>query len=262
MMESLRNESKMSLVQSHRPPSRHPVMYQSWDDLLFFHWRCDTEQITSLLPSGLSADLYNGISYISIIAFRMNSVRPAYLPALPWLSYFYELNVRVYVRDLYGVPGVYFLSLDCNRAAAVWIARTAFSLPYQHATMSFSIRSTTSAQDIPLRQITCKRLGQKETALYRWSVPVQTRVPKAGSLEFFLTERYNFFTLRRGVLMRGLVHHEPYKLSTPAIESYSALPITWNSFVLESLEPELISYSPGVKISAFLLQRCQDVGKF
>jgi uncharacterized protein len=39
-------------------------------------------------------------------------------PPLPWLSLVPELNVRAYV-DYGGHPGIYFLSLDTARLAAV-----------------------------------------------------------------------------------------------------------------------------------------------
>ena len=58
-----------------------------------------------------------------------------YLPDLPWVSAFPELNVRTYVeRD--GKPGVWFLSLDATNPLAVWAARRFFHLPYFRATMS------------------------------------------------------------------------------------------------------------------------------
>ncbi|HAY10466.1 MAG TPA: DUF2071 domain-containing protein, partial [Thauera sp.] len=48
------------------------------------------------------------------------------LPPVPWLSYFLELNLRTYVHDDAGRPGIWFYSLDCNRALAVWVARWRF----------------------------------------------------------------------------------------------------------------------------------------
>jgi len=50
------------------------------------------------------------------------------------MSNFLELNVRTYVKDASGVPGIWFYSLHCNQAARgfrgadVW-----FGLPYQRA---------------------------------------------------------------------------------------------------------------------------------
>ena len=58
-----------------------------------------------------------------------------YLPDLPWISAFPELNVRTYV-ERNGRPGVWFLSLDATNALAVWAARRFFHLPYHRADMT------------------------------------------------------------------------------------------------------------------------------
>ena len=65
-------------------------------------------------------------------------IRPRGLPAVPWLSAFPELNVRTYVHDREGRPGVWFYSLDAARWLAVKFARAAFHLPYHHAAMPVS----------------------------------------------------------------------------------------------------------------------------
>ena len=103
-------------------------MSQNWDDLIFLHWACDSQEVQSRLPQGLFVDTYESQAHVSIVGFKMNKVRPAYLPTLPWLSYFNELNVRVYVLDAHGTPGVYFFSLDCDNWPAVTIAQKFFNL--------------------------------------------------------------------------------------------------------------------------------------
>ncbi|NJM37932.1 MAG: DUF2071 domain-containing protein [Akkermansiaceae bacterium] len=114
----------------------HPVMYQRWSDLLFLHWRWDCEDLQKRLPPGLFIDRYENEAWLGIVPFLMKRVRPRFLPALPWLSWFQELNVRTYVYDENGVPGVWFFSLDCNQSLAVYLAQTLFSLPYSNAEMS------------------------------------------------------------------------------------------------------------------------------
>ncbi|NDV61599.1 hypothetical protein G0Q06_03970 [Puniceicoccales bacterium CK1056] len=58
----------------------------------------------------------------------------------PGLSNFLELNLRTYVHDRYGRPGVWFYSLDANQAIAIKIAQTVFSLLYVYAEMSAQTR--------------------------------------------------------------------------------------------------------------------------
>jgi uncharacterized protein YqjF (DUF2071 family) len=173
----------------------------------------------------------------------MNAVRPIGLPALPWLSTFNELNVRTYVRDAAGEPGVWFFSLDCDRAPAVVIARAFFGLPYEHATMSFG----------PELAQSCRRQGEQETARYAWSARLSPQVAPPGSLEFHLAERYSFFSVRCGHLVRGQVHHAPYQLSAVVASTWSDLPLRWDGFDVGNRAPDLAHGCQGVAIEAFSL---------
>src|SRR5688500_16918583 len=64
----------------------------------------------------------------------MRGTRPRWLPAVPGLSAFPEVNVRTYlVTD--GKPGVWFFSLDAASRLAVRGARALYHLPYYDARM-------------------------------------------------------------------------------------------------------------------------------
>src|ERR1700759_3291980 len=89
------------------PNGRRPqLMKQRWESLLFLHWRVRPDLIQQTLPPGLVVDTFHGDAYLGIIPFFMRNVRPIGLPLLPWLSHFQELNVRTYVFDKDGTPGV------------------------------------------------------------------------------------------------------------------------------------------------------------
>ena len=107
------------------------MMHHAWRDLLFLHWRVDPERIQRTLPPGLTVDVFDGAAYVGIVPFFMCDIRPRGLPAMPGLSNFMELNVRTYVHDAQGTPGVWFYSLDCNSRLTVWGARRFFHLPYR-----------------------------------------------------------------------------------------------------------------------------------
>jgi len=68
----------------------------------------------------------------------MQNLRPPFLPAVPGLSNFLEMNLRTCVYDRAGLPGVWFCSLDAKQRLAVAIARRFFYLPYEHAMMKLS----------------------------------------------------------------------------------------------------------------------------
>ena len=127
-----------SIVDStaHRPwpmPSAPWLMTQSWNDLLFAHWRVDASQMRRAVPDVFDLDLFDGEAWLGVVPFYMTNVGVRAAPALPWLSAFPELNVRTYVR-VAERPGVYFFSLDAGRRLAVAAARALLNLPY-HAAM-------------------------------------------------------------------------------------------------------------------------------
>jgi len=107
----------------------HAVMLQRWDRLSFLHRPCDPEVVQRVLPPGLDLDTFDGVAWIGLIAFRLTVRAPA-MPALPWVSRFAEVNVRTYVRGPDGRRGIWFLSLDANRLAAVIVARRWYRIPY------------------------------------------------------------------------------------------------------------------------------------
>jgi uncharacterized protein len=234
------------LIETRRQPNRRPVMSQSWDDLIFLHWACDPKEVQSRLPDGLFVDTFESQAHISIVGFKMNNVRPFKLPALPWLSFFNELNVRVYVVDAQGTPGVYFLSLDCDCWPAVAIARKFFSLNYVSNKMSFKT-------DENKHQLVAQRKQSDLVAQYKWEIGSSTQKAIPGTVAFHLTERYNFFTKKNGQLLRGQVYHEPYELIDTDCTEYSEAPITWNNFPSPQRRPDLIHACRGVKIQAFSL---------
>ena len=232
------------LLAARQRPDRRPVMHQRWDELFFLHWRVDPAEVAKILPAGLTVDTFGGETHLGIVGFQMNAVRPAGLPALPWLSYFNELNVRVYVRDASGEPGVWFLSLDCDRDPAVRIARAGFGLPYQHARMSHRRQGEGWALD-------CQREGHAHAARYAWQALEKPLPAEPGTLLFHLAERYNFFSVKGGRLVRGQVHHAPYTLSAARATRWSEQPLEWDGFPLAGRAPDLVHASPGVTVEAF-----------
>ncbi len=209
-----------------RPEHELPAMLQTWSELLFLHWAADPDVWRKTLPDRLHLDTFDGVAWVGIVPFRMDRIRPRCLPALPWLSWFLELNVRTYVHDEEGRPGVWFHSLEANRWIAHKIARAAFRLPYHHSAMRTS-RSVDGWTDYR-----CRRRGERETARFRYR-PDSTKPPleaAPGTLEFFLLERYLLFShLADGErYFSGQVHHSPYRSRSVAVEEWSSLPAKWN----------------------------------
>jgi len=230
-------------------PPDSPVLYQNWRDLLFLHWAIPAELIQSTLPEGLSVDTYEGNAYVGVVPFRMRKIRPRFLFSVPFLSEFLELNLRTYVYDREGVPGVWFYSLDANQRMAVWIARTFFALNYVSAEMSYQ-RDTTGVHHF------CSRRPGAETQSFRYRGNSASDEATPGGLEYFLVERYYLHCIQgpKSRLFRGQVHHRPYPIHQAEVSEWSAKLFSLNGLDLPPGPPDHVLYSPGVDVSIFPLK--------
>src|SRR4051794_23584100 len=101
---------------AHRPyplPNSPWIITQVWNDLLFMHWPIEIDQIKTLIPDRLEIDSFKGSAWISIIPLLVTGMSAKWLPPIPFLNSYIELNVRTYVR-YEGVPGIYFFRLHAN----------------------------------------------------------------------------------------------------------------------------------------------------
>jgi uncharacterized protein YqjF (DUF2071 family) len=181
-------------------------MAQTWEDLLFAHWRAPAEALAALLPDGLELDLYEDEAWIAIVPFRLTTLRLHGLPPLPYVSSFLELNARTYVTAG-GKPGVWFFSLDASSELAVLAARYSYKLPYHRADMNADWRGGWLSFE--------SRRGS-EAFDGRYRPDGDELEPDPRSLAHFLTERYCLYTVDAGRLKRGEIHHPPWPLR-PAI---------------------------------------------
>lgn len=189
-------------------------MGQTWNRLLFAHWRVDATALRALVPSPLELDLYAGEAWIGVTPFLITGVRGRGTPPLPWLSRFPELNVRTYV-SFAGKAGIYFFSLDAARKAAVAAARRGYRLPYFHARMRVDSRK----QEVNYRSTRVDRAGPPAElrATYRPTGP-QLEV-REGSIERWLAERYCVYVVTEGHrVLRGNIHHRPWPLQPASAE--------------------------------------------
>ena len=195
---------------AHRPwpvPEQSWVMGQTWDDLLFAHWRVDADAVRALLPAGLELDLHDGDAWLGVTPFVLTGLRPRGLPPFPFVSSFPELNTRTYVT-LDGKPGIWFFSLDAANDLAVEAARRGWGLPYFRARMRATWRDGWVAYES--RRSDTRGPAASFRAQYR---PVgAVGEPANGMLEHFLTERYCLYALDGDELKRAEIHHRPWSL--------------------------------------------------
>ena len=187
-------------------PDARWVMTQTWHDLLFAHWPVDPAQIRARVPPTFELDVFDGQAWIGVVPFHMTNVAPRGVPSMPWLSAFPELNVRTYVQ-VGGRPGVYFFSLDAASRFAVRSARALLNLPYWTARMNVSVNGE-------VVEYHSQRPSEPSAEFSATYAPVGSAFhAAAGTLEYFLTERYCLYHHdRSGVPYRLEIHHSPWSL--------------------------------------------------
>lgn len=226
-------------------------MYQRWEHLYFLHWEYPASLIQSRLPKGLYVDLYEGKSYMAIVPFSMRSLRLNYLPTFPGISNFIELNLRTYVHDDQGRPGVWFFSLEADSFFSVFIANYFFSLPYQMSKLHFQSYNNRHAY-----KASAKRDVQKNEMVFEFESNGHEKLAERGSLESFLVERYRLFTYNQksGKLLTGCIQHNPYLVSDAKVLEISTHLFKLNSMDPPAIKPCSVLYSPGTNVAVFPLK--------
>lgn len=193
----------------HRPwplPERRWIMGQSWESLLFAHWRVPLEDLRPHIPRELEVELHDGSAWLGITPFRVTGLRSRGTVPLPGVSSFRELNVRTYVRTRAEKPGIWFFSLDATSRLAVRAARSQYKLPYFDARIALD-------RGEGWTDVECARLSERGKVFSgRYRPAGEAFMPAPGSLEEFLTERYCLYASEGELLFRADIHHTPWVL--------------------------------------------------
>jgi uncharacterized protein YqjF (DUF2071 family) len=230
------------------PPESKSLLRMRWEQLLFLHWAWDAREIQQTLPQGLFVDTFDRKGWLAIVPFFMKRVHPRGLPCVPWLSDFLELNVRTYVHNVAGVPGVWFYSLQCNQPVAVELARRCFHLNYIHSRMHARVdRSGTCS-------FRARRWGAEE-AQFRFSACGPKSEAPLGSLEFFLVERYVLFSAdRNNRIHSGQINHLPYRIGSASVEKWSFNPALADGFHTVNRPADHTMVAEDLEVKAWLIQ--------
>jgi uncharacterized protein YqjF (DUF2071 family) len=171
----------------------------------------------------------------------MERIRIPGTPAIPYLGTFPETNVRTYVRDASGRPGVWFDSLDVTRLAPVLVARGTYRLPYMWAKMSITHKTN---------QVTYR-------ARRRWPGPSGASsiltigrgesAAELTELENFLTARWGLCTQLGSRLAYAPVEHDPWPLERAKVSYLHDELVAAAGYSVDN-QPPVAHYSPGVEV--------------
>lgn len=228
-------------------PAEYPQLYQEWQSLLFLHWEYDAEMLQKSLPSGLFVDTFEGKAYLSVVAFLIRNQSIGFMPSLPGLTNYIEINLRTYVYDKNRVPGVWFYSLDIDSFLAQEVGRRLYQLPYHLANLEMLERQNRLI-------ISGKRVEDSKVSYeldYSWEE--NYRLPDPQSLDFFLIERYLFYSFGTDLKM-GRVHHQPYQITDVKLNNWNEDSLKLKNFQFKTLLPDYSHFSPGVNVDLYRLK--------
>jgi uncharacterized protein YqjF (DUF2071 family) len=210
-VEAARRQREVLGHTAHRPwplPEGPWIMGQTWERLMFAHWRVPFEALRAVVHPAIPIDSFDGSAWIGVTPFTVTGLHLRATPPPPLASSFHEINVRTYAT-IGGKPGIYFLSLDAASKVAVHAARTAYRVPYFHADIEAD-----QAGDRTSYRHERTHSGSPPArfeAEYGPSGGLFTAAP--GSFEHWATERYCLYTLDEGQRVhRGEIHHPPWPL--------------------------------------------------
>ncbi|MCR8656766.1 DUF2071 domain-containing protein [Paenibacillus sp. T3-5-0-4] len=244
-------------IQRPYPISKRPwVMHQIWNDVLFAHWPIPIEKLQEIVPSCLPLDSYDGQAWISVVPCLMSGVRPRFIPAVPYLSQFPQINVRTYVT-LNGKPGVYFFSLDADQSIVVELARIGFKLPYLRASIEYNSDENHNVSYYSTRRDS-RANSEQFQASYR---PIdEVTISEPESLEYWLTERYCLYSVdTTGRVYRGEIDHCRWPLQRAEAEIEINSLLSSYGIELSQRKPHL-HFAKKLHVHAWLLESCQTDG--
>jgi uncharacterized protein len=227
-----------SLAPDKTPAAQPWVWSQHWINLLFLHWRIPVDDLLLHVPPEVTVDTFAGWAWVSLVLFRLK-VRPRWLPFIPWVSTFNELNLRTYVCHRER-PGISFLSLHANNRWAIRLARWLTPLPYFAARTRYEQKAAGFSFDCCNATLPDGRLS------IDFSPEGQPWQPQDGTLDAWLLERYRLFIAgKRRRLHVAQVAHPPWTIRR-ARATVSANTITAPFGIDLSRPPDLVHFSSGV----------------
>ena len=215
-------------------PEEKWQFYQEWKDALFLHFEVNFEALRALVPKDFNLDNFEGKYYISLVAFKMQNIRPRGLPAVSFISDFHEINVRTYIEND-GKKGVYFINIEAEKALSAFVSKKLSQLPYEKSDM---IRTS----DVYFN------LNRKKGFELKCHFEKGQIISQKANLEIWLTERYCLYQTKDELPMRTEIQHKEWDLFEIKIEDLTLSYPLSKELTLDKSNLIAYQYSPGVEI--------------
>ena len=174
------------------------------------NYEVDPDILRRCVPQGTEVDSFRGKTFVSLVGFQFLRTKLFGILPVPFHSDFEEVNLRFYVRRREGNEvrrGVVFIREIVPRRGVAQVARLIYGENYSRRPMRHDISVN----------------GARRTAEYQWKLngnwctlhaeaAGDAAIPRAESLEQFITEHYWGYVSRPGGCLEYRVSHEPWRV--------------------------------------------------
>jgi uncharacterized protein YqjF (DUF2071 family) len=201
----------------HRPwplPDAAWVMGQTWEQLMFAHWRVPFERLRAVVHPKIPLDTFDGSAWVGVTPFTVTGFHLRGTPPPPLVSSFHEINVRTYAT-IDGKPGIYFLSLDASSRLAVEAARRVYRVPYFEGAIGVD------REDDRVRYTHERTQADGPAAGFaaEYGPMGGTYNAEPGSFDHWMAERYCLYTVdEEQRVLRADIHHPPWPLQEASVD--------------------------------------------
>lgn len=190
-----------------------PFLLCDWLDAVMIHFAVPPAVLQPQIPFEL--DVRGGSAFVSFVAFHMRRMRLANARRFAeWLASPVGnhgfLNLRTYVRHE-GETGIYFLAEWLPNLVNRFAAAKTYGLPLRWGELTYehdAEAGTFAGHVVPVLASGGLRYRGMRTG------PAEYETAAAGTADEYLLERYNAFTMDRGVARRFRVWHEPWRYTS------------------------------------------------
>ncbi|MEA0555593.1 DUF2071 domain-containing protein [Lysinibacillus irui] len=200
------------------------MMTQTWQDVLFLHWPISPQELQKYIPNELQLDLFEENAWLSAVLFKVHRHRLRFLPPIPGMNNYLQLNVRTYVK-YNGRKGIYFFHLDVTNYLLSKVTAIG-SLPYRYSQLvgkqidhHFSYTSHYKACDERLK--VTFTLGDHT----------------ATNFDHWIVERYHSWSKYNNKLLRIDIHHSPWELQRARVTIQSNSLASFMKKTFQHMEP-------------------------
>lgn len=216
-------------------PSKNWKYYQEWNNVIFLHYQVEIEELKKYVPIELEIDKFENKSWVSVVAFTMEKIRPKMFPSFSPISNFNEINIRTYVRNNHKT-GVYFLSIEGGKLLPCKIAKQISELPYRYSKIKRAKNQYESYNS---------EFNDKLEIEYI----IGNEIKQKSELDKWLTERYALFQDANNSINEFDIHHLEWPISEIKLKNLALSYKRFENLIMD--EPDKIQYSKGIKVLAW-----------